>query len=282
MLLNWTKELLKRHDLRPNKRLGQNFLINEKTLQILIDAIEIKSGNIIVEVGAGVGTVTLALAKKAKSRTVEPGSTGARIIAVEKDKNLIPILKEVVRNYENVEIVHGDILKIENLEIENWKLVGNIPYYITAPLIRRFLEMKNAPEEMILMVQKEMAQRIAAYPPDMSILAVSVQIYATAQIISFVPKNSFWPQPNVDSAIIKIKNIKKPDADMETFFKVVKSGFSSPRKQLLNNLSHGLKITRDETKKWLAAAGIDESRRAETLMVIEWIKLAQCLKQNVV
>lgn len=271
MLLNWTKELLKKYNLHPNKRLGQNFLVEESIAEKILETAAIKNTDTVVEVGAGLGVITTELARRAK-----------KVIAVEKDKNLIPILKEVVRNYENVEIVHGDILKIENLEIENWKLVGNIPYYITAPLIRRFLEMKNAPEEMILMVQKEMAQRIAAYPPDMSILAVSVQIYATAKIISFVPKNSFWPQPNVDSAIIKIKNIKKPDADMDTFFKVVKAGFSSPRKQLLNNLSHGLKITRDKAKEWLAAAGVDESRRAETLTVNEWIKLAQGLKQTVV
>jgi len=268
MLLNWTKELLKKYNLHPNKRLGQNFLVEESIVEKLLEAAAIKNTDTVVEVGAGLGVITTELARRAK-----------KVIAVEKDKNLIPILRDTTRDLENVEIVEEDILKTPlDFHLSGFKLVGNIPYYITAPLIRRFLEMKNAPEEMILMVQREMAQRIAAYPPDMSILAVSVQVYASAEIVSFVPKNSFWPQPDVDSAIIKIKNIKKPDVDMETFFKVVKSGFSSPRKQLLNNLSHGLKITRDETKKWLAAAGIDESRRAETLTVPEWIKLAQCLK----
>jgi 16S rRNA (adenine1518-N6/adenine1519-N6)-dimethyltransferase len=161
-------------------------------------------------------------------------------------------------------------------KIGNWKLAGNIPYYLTAPLIRKFLEHKTPPSVMVLMVQKEMAQRICAKPPNMSILAVSVQIYANAEIIAYVPRNSFWPMPKVDSAIIKIT--PSPEliqelvqmqhgrvAFVQAFFGIVRAGFSNPRKQLGNNLP----------KELLKAAGIDATRRAETLSVEEWVELAK-------
>jgi len=280
------KSLLQKHNIHPNKRLGQNFLINKNVLKKLIDSAGVNKSDTIIEVGAGLGTITIELARSAK-----------KVIAVEKDKNLVPILEETTKDYKNIEILQGDILKIENLEIaapsavgaslaplgrDNWKLIGNIPYYITAPLIRKLLEFKNSPESISLMVQKEMAQRICASPSNMSILAVSVQLYAKPEIISYVPRSSFWPMPEVDSAIIRISRI---NANLKTntheFFKIVKAGFSSPRKQLANNLSRTLKIDMEETKKWLESVGIDPKRRAETLTVEEWSKLTKHTTRNI-
>jgi len=260
------KSLLQKHGAKPNKRFGQNFLINKNVLQKLIAAAEINKDDTVLEVGSGVGTITVELAKRAK-----------KVIAVEKDKNLVPILKETAQNLKNVEILKDDILKFSIYEIQNtkYKVIGNIPYYITAPLIRKFLEMDSPPKSMTLMVQKEMAQRICASPPNMSILAVSVQVYATPAIISYVPRSSFWPQPDVDSAILRISQIHVDmKTDLPGFFRIVRAGFSSPRKQLANNLSRILKIDMEKTKKWLKDAGIDPKRRAETLSVKEWLLLA--------
>jgi len=253
--------------------LGQNFLIDKNTLEKLVSAADINRGDTVIEVGPGIGTITAYLAKLAK-----------KVIAVEKDPSLVPILKDTTKGFKNIEIVIGDVLKIEKLKIDwkleigNWKLAGNIPYYLTAPLIRKFLEIDTPPESMTLMVQKEMAQRICAKPPDMSILAVSVQVYAKPEIISYVPRSSFWPEPEVDSTILRIvplidANKKLTNADL--FFRIVKSGFSSPRKQLINNLSNGLGISREQAEQWLLGAGIAPERRAETLTVEEWLLLAK-------
>jgi 16S rRNA (adenine1518-N6/adenine1519-N6)-dimethyltransferase len=225
------KELLSKNEARPSRGLGQNFLIDKNVLHKIIEAADLSESDIILEVGPGIGTLTQELATKVK-----------KVIAIEKDKTMVEILSAEggpASGWKNVEIIHGDILKIEKLEkFKNYKVVANIPYYLTSPLIRKFLESENQPKEIILMVQKEVAQRICAKPPHMSLLSVSVQFYAKAKIISYVSKNCFWPSPKIDSAIIKIKpkeNEEKIDSDL--FFKIVKAGFSQPRKQLVNNLT---------------------------------------------
>lgn len=229
------KEFLLKYDTRASKRLGQNFLIDKNILRKIIESADIKPTYTIIEVGPGIGTLTQALAEKS-----------GRVIAVEKDEKMIKILKETLKDYKNVEIIHGDILKTTKLQISNYKVVANIPYYLTSPLIRKFLERPNgypeSPESMVLMLQKEVAQRICAKPPNMSILAVSAQFYANAKIISYVSKNCFLPAPKVDSAVIKIIPHNKYNMPADLFFKIVKAGFSHPRKQLLNNLAAGLKL----------------------------------------
>ena len=269
------KKLLKKYNLRPSRRLGQNFLVDEKVLRKIIEAAELSKNDIVLEVGPGIGNLTVELAKSVK-----------KVIAVEKDQDLVRILKELLDCWKvrNVRIVEGDIRKIENckLKIENcYKVVANLPYYLTSPLIRKFLEASNAPKEMILMVQKEVAQRICAKPPKMSILAVSVQFYAKPEIISFVSKKSFWPQPKVDSAIIKIKpliNADKRLINADLFLKTVKTGFSQPRKQLANNLSNGLKMDKGKVKNWLLKNNIQPTQRAETLTIEDWLKLLKSYK----
>jgi len=260
------KELFKEHDIRPNKRLGQNFLIDQNILAKIIKAADVDHNDIVLEIGPGLGTLTKELIQRAK-----------KVIAVEKDKKLAALLEEALKDSSNLEIITADIRDIINkISLNSFKIVANLPYYITSPVIRMFLESKNPPQEMILMVQKEVGSRICASPPKMSLLAVSVQLYAQPNVAFRVPKESFWPQPKVDSSLIKIQNIKKPEnIDIEKFFRVVRAGFSSPRKQLANNLSSGLDLDREEIKKALIESNLDIQIRAQDLRIEDWKTLQE-------
>jgi 16S rRNA (adenine1518-N6/adenine1519-N6)-dimethyltransferase len=233
------KNILKKYSARPNETLGQNFLIDEAALAKIVEAAELSQNDVVLEVGPGTGILTKELAKRTK-----------KVIAVEKDPKMVEIIKQETKDYNNVEIIEGDILKLDNKEIEKlgpYKVVANIPYYLTSHLIRIFLEPSEVdpPTVMILLLQKEVAERICSTPPDMSLLSVSVQFYAEPKLIDYVPKESFWPVPKVDSAILKIVpqiNSERKNIDIKKFFKIVKAGFSQPRKQLLNNFSKSFKI----------------------------------------
>jgi len=258
------KELLLQYGASPLKGLGQNFLINPGVLQKIIDAADLKKEETVLEIGPGLGALTRELAQRAK-----------KVLAIEKDRKYAAILKETLNEYKNVQILHADALDFKPKET-NYKLIANLPYNITSAVIRKFLETENRPKEMVLMVQKEVARRICAGPPQMSLLAVSVRFYGEPRIMSFVSKGSFWPAPNVDSAILKIKIKKKTEAiEPGLFFKIVKAGFSAPRKQLTGNLTKRLGIPREITEKHLIKADITPSRRAETVSLDEWIRLAE-------
>jgi 16S rRNA (adenine1518-N6/adenine1519-N6)-dimethyltransferase len=274
-------------NFRPNKRLGQSFLIDQRAIQKVIKTADLHKDETVLEVGPGLGALTQELVKQA-----------GKVIAVEKDRRLAAKLKETLKDCSNVEIITGDVLGIlKGRALKNtalakavlfkarplgYKIVSNIPYYLTSPLIRMFLESDNLPQEMVLVIQKEVAQRICASPPKMNLLAVSVQFYAEPEIISYVPKESFRPQPTVDSAILKIAQIKKPGGiDIEKFFKVVKAGFFHPRKQLKNNLYKGLNIDKEEInhhtkdfgvviKRALVECGLPPQARAQNLSVEDW------------
>ncbi len=271
------KTILRKYGISPLRGLGQNFLIDKFALKKLISAAELKSGDAVLEIGPGIGALTKELAKRA-----------GKVFAIEKDSRLIGILKETLHGFDNVKIIRGDILKFGawklfgngDWEIGNFKVVANLPFYLTAPVIRKFLELEEAqPHEMVFIVQKEVAQRICAKPPEMSLLAVSVQFYAKPKIIAYVPKSSFWPQPKVDSAIIKIVphqfRIRISLQFCERFFKIVKAGFSQPRKQLANNLSKGLELDKTNVSRQLLKNTIRPEQRAETLTVNDWINLAK-------
>jgi 16S rRNA (adenine1518-N6/adenine1519-N6)-dimethyltransferase len=259
-----TKNLFQRRQIQPLKGLGQNFLADKGALKTIIEAADIKPDEVVLEIGPGTGVLTLELAKYAK-----------KVIAVEKDVRMCEILKKQLedQNIKNVEVIQNDILKYKTPDIK-YKVVANLPFYITAPVIKKLLEAENPPKEMVLMVQKEVGQRICAKPPDMTLLAVSVQFYAKPKIVDYVSKKSFWPRPKVDSAIIKITPTQKTGPS-DLFFKVVKAGFSHPRKQLINNLSTGLSLSRQQVTTWLQKNNIQPSQRAETLTVGDWIKLAK-------
>jgi 16S rRNA (adenine1518-N6/adenine1519-N6)-dimethyltransferase len=277
MDIRTVKKLLKNYGIYPSKRLGQNFLIDKDVFKKIIKAAELSEKDTVLEIGPGFGNLTLELAKKVK-----------KVIAIEKDKKMCQVANEFLnsKNIKNVKIINKDVLEISpksKLLTNNYKLVANLPYYITSPIIRKFLELKNPPESMVLMIQKEVAKRICEKPPRMSLLSVSVQFYAKPEIISFVSKKSFWPAPKVDSAIIKITPFSRTTIGTRKipallFFKIVKAGFSQPRKQLVNNLSRQLKKEKEKVKKWLIKNNIKPNQRAETLSIKDWKKLTKSLK----
>lgn len=262
-----TQNLLKKYHIRPSKGLGQNFLVDRTAVKEVVKAAGLKPGDTVLEIGPGLGILTKELAGKAK-----------RVIAVEKDRKMIGILEDTLNSFDNIEVIQGDILKTDLTLDKRYKVAANLPFYLTAPVIRKFLESRLPPKEMVFIIQKEVGQRICAKVPDMNLLAVSVQFYAEAEIISYISKESFWPQPKVDSAIIRIvpqSNSIRKNINTDLFFKIVKAGFSQPRKQLLNNFSKGLKIDRESIMAWLAENGVKPERRAETLSMEEWINLAK-------
>ena len=265
------KDLLVRYQLNPSKGLGQNFLIDPHAIQEMLTAAQIEPTDTILEIGPGLGALTQALAQKAR-----------KVIAIEKDQKMVNILQETLKDFKNVEIIYGDVLKLDTAYLmrkTDYKIVASLPYYITAPVIRKFLEMVEArPRTMVLVVQKEVAQRIRAKPLKMNILALSVQFYAVPKIIAYVKKTSFWPQPKVDAAILQILPLSTAyPVDPHKFFTVVKAGFSQPRKQLLNNLSTQLHLPRKQVEQWLQKNNIQPTQRAETLTIQNWIDLANTL-----
>jgi len=191
--------------------------------------------------------------------------------------------KELIKEVRNIEVAQGDILKILNSKLPTPnsynKVIANLPFYLTAPVIRKFLESDIQPKLMALIIQKEVAQRICAKIPDMNLLAISVQFYARPKIISYISKKSFWPQPKVDSTIIKITtDDRQSGINKDLFFKIVKAGFSQPRKQLINNLSKKLGIDKIKIESWLLKNDIQPEQRAETLTVKDWIKLTETIR----
>jgi 16S rRNA (adenine1518-N6/adenine1519-N6)-dimethyltransferase len=246
------KTILQKHNIHPKKYMGQNFLIDENILNKIIDSADLSTKDTVLEIGPGLGILTAELARKAK-----------RVIAVEKDKKMCEVLKDVLKEFKNTEIINADILKTKPVGFTNYKIVANIPYYLTSPIIRKFLEAKNRPDMIILMVQKEVAQRITAKPPHMNILSIAVQFYAEPKIIDYVLKNSFFPVPKVDSAIIKIIPKQIPEIDTEKFFTLIKKGFSAKRKMLKNNIPEAN----------LKKAGLNPGVRAENLSIDNWMKI---------
>jgi 16S rRNA (adenine1518-N6/adenine1519-N6)-dimethyltransferase len=282
-------KIFQEKDLKILKNLGQNFLIDKKILEKIIQFSDLKENDVVLEIGPGLGALTKKLAERCKT-----------VIAIEKDKKMAEILrKELVRWREkrkktntcllpeNITVINDDVLKInlEKLVKEHspsgkYKLISNIPYYITSPIIKLFLESSIQPEIIVLLVQKEVAERICASKGKLSMLALSVQIYGEPEVIDYVDKSSFYPEPKVASAILRIKNIKKefPSDYYKKIFRIIKIGFSSKRKKLVNNLSAGLRIEKKEAEKMLLDSRISPDARAQELELGDWEKLASSLQ----
>ncbi len=299
--------LLKKYGLRPRKGLGQNFLIDPFHLDKIIAAAELTPADLVLEIGPGPGSLTRLLAEAA-----------GHVIAVELDPALVNLLRQEYAYLKNLTIIEADILETDiqdlldphaptpplasspnlpipqspNLPISQslnlpvspsstpFKVVANLPYYITSAAIRHLLEATPQPQRLVFTLQKEVARRIVAEPGDMSILAVSVQLYGRAELVHHIPAGAFYPPPKVDSAVVRIDTYDQPPipvADVEQFFRVVKAGFGQKRKQLKNSLKSGLPHAAQAITGALEAAGIDPKRRAETLSLAEWGRLAECL-----
>ena len=252
LLINRTKSELRRLDLRAKKGLGQHFLVDERVLRRLISAAELTPSDTVVEVGSGLGVLTAELAKGA-----------GRVIAVEVDTRMAAALQETMGPWPNITIVNTDILESDPASllgvVTHYKVVGTLPYYIATAVLRHFLEARIKPYSMVITIQKEVAQAIVAPPGKMSLLSVSVQFYGKPTIVDYVPPQSFYPPPKVDSAIVRIDIYERPQVA------VVRGGFSAPRKQLRNSLALGLEIAPREAAALLEEAGIGPKRRAETL-----------------
>lgn len=267
--------LLKRHGLRADKSLGQNFLQDPLALEKIASAAEIRPTDSVLEIGPGLGSLTRYLAVSAKE-----------VVAVELDEKLIPPLKAVIAPYTNIRLVHGDILEFQPSELVNqpgYLVVANIPYYITSAIIRHLLENEPKPRRIVLTIQKEVADRICALPGDMSLLALSVQVYGKPRIAARIPAGAFFPAPKVDSAVLCLDVYQEPQIEkdlLNIFFKLIKAGFSQKRKTLRNSLSSGLHISPTETADLLTKVGIDPQRRAETLSIAEWQRLCEIIKSD--
>ena len=269
------RDTLRVYQIDPKRSLGQNFLRDLNYLNLIMEAAEIACDDSILEVGPGLGVLTHRLAAYAQ-----------QVVAIELDDRLIPVLRGLFGTREHVSIVHGDILESEPAGFfaepakPGYKIVANLPYYITSPVLRHLLEAQPAPELIVVMVQKEVAERICATPGDLSILAVSVQFYAEPEIICTVPATAFYPRPKVDSAILKLNVRAEPlfaDLDPHHFFRVVRAGFGQKRKQLLNSLAAGLHLSKNEARTALERAEIDPRRRAQTLAQDEWARLCRTI-----
>jgi|YNPBryantNP2012_1023418.scaffolds.fasta_scaffold17709_2 16S rRNA (adenine1518-N6/adenine1519-N6)-dimethyltransferase len=263
-------QLLRRYGLRPKKRLGQNFLVDGASLRKVVQTANLAPEENVLEIGTGLGSLTVLLAQAAH-----------QVVTVELDADLHPPLQEVLSPYPNVRLIHGDILQLDpaNLFAErraSFSVVANIPYYITAAILRHLLEGKQRPRQMILTLQLEVAQRICALPGEMSLLALSIHLYGTPSIVARIPAGAFYPKPKVDSAVLRLAVAEQPRlADTGLFFRLARAGFSQKRKTLRNALAGGLEIPVSQAVQMLEAAQIEPSRRAETLSLEEWGRLVE-------
>ena len=299
MVMN-VRRLLKEFDIQPKKSLGQNFLTDQRTLRRIVDAAELGPEDIVLEIGPGVGTLTRLLAAEA-----------GQVVAVELDQRLVEVLRQTLADLPNVEIVHGDILELNTADLLErymgsqllavdcqirrqvagsgdpaganydalslqYKVVANLPYYITSAILRHLLTAGVRPELMVVTVQLEVARRIIAEPGDMSLLAVSVQFYGRPRIVTRIKAGAFYPSPQVDSAVIRIDLDAHPVVevdDTDGFFQVVRAGFAQRRKQLRNALAAELALPASEVAQVLIRAGVNPKRRAQTLSIEEWARV---------
>lgn len=268
------KATLARLGLSPRKGLGQHFLVSTGAVAAILRAAEIGPDDMVVEVGPGLGVMTSELVQRAK-----------RVIAVELDQELAVAVERELGTAK-LKMVCADAREVDITELsggEPYKLVANLPYYAASPILRRFLESQHPPTRAVIMVQREVARNMAAQPGDMSLMSVGIQLYGRPRIVKNVPPASFYPPPNVTSAIVRIDVYPRPALaldDTESFFKVVRAGFSAPRKQLRNTLAQGLVIRAEEALALLEMAGVDPSRRPATLSLEEWGALYRSVQER--
>ncbi len=264
--------------LRPRKGLGQHYLTDPAILDGIVDAAELPPDAVVIEVGPGPGALTAALAPRV-----------GRLVAIELDDRLAPLLADLYQTWPQVQIVQGDALTFSPAQalglqegVAPYYVLGNIPYYITSPLLRHFLEAEPPPQRIVVTIQRDVAQRIVARPPQMSLLAVAVQLYARPRIVRTLPPGAFTPPPKVHSAVLRLDVRSQPLVAPEqrpTFFKVVRAGFGQKRKTLRNSLASGLHLPPRVIAQALLAAGLDPKQRAQELDIRQWLRLTQVLAE---
>jgi 16S rRNA (adenine1518-N6/adenine1519-N6)-dimethyltransferase len=282
-LLSKTKKLCQKHEIKPERKRGQNFLTSSEIYDLIVESAEITSDDLVLEVGPGLGFLTERLARAAK-----------QVVAVEFDERLAEITKKRMKDQgiRNVQVVSEDIMGVisnyqtpmteqfQLQEFQKYKIVANLPYQITSKFLKYVLTRPDKPETMTLMLQKEVAERIISVPPRMSLLSTSVQLYSVPKLLFGVSKKDFWPEPKVDSAVIQLKAISGPagkrskqKVDDKDLFRLIRMGYSAKRKMLKNNLAAGLKLETKEVEKRIIQAGFNAKVRAQELSVADWLKL---------
>lgn len=272
--MNEIMALMRRMGIDPKRSLGQNFLLDAGHLDKIVAAADLQPDDAVLEIGPGPGTLTTRLAAAAGD-----------VVAVELDDRLIALLQEEFADRPHVRIVHGDVLTLSPPALfaaptPRYKVVANLPYYITSAVLRHLLEAVPPPTLAVVLVQKEVAERICAGPGDLSLLAVSVQFYAEPKIVHRIPAGAFYPRPKVDSAVLRLDVRPQPavtSVPVDRFFAVVRAGFSQKRKQLANSLSGGLRLAKADVAAAMTAAGVDPARRAETVDLTEWERICLAL-----
>ncbi len=278
-----TKEVLAKYNMSAKKKFGQNFLIDANTLEGIVEAAGVTDSDCVLEIGPGIGTLTQYLAEAA-----------GRVVAVEIDKTLLPVLADTLSDYGNVTVINKDVLKVDIAEIAKEynegnpiKVVANLPYYITTPIIMKLFESGAPIESITVMVQKEVADRMSAEPgnKDYGSLSLAVGFYADAQPVLDVPPSSFIPQPNVGSAVVKLTRYTKPKVsvrDEKYMFEIIRTSFNQRRKTLSNSLSNNqnLRVSRQQVTDALAKMGIDEKARGETLSLSQFAELSDILQSS--
>ncbi|MBE5821896.1 MAG: 16S rRNA (adenine(1518)-N(6)/adenine(1519)-N(6))-dimethyltransferase RsmA [Clostridiales bacterium] len=277
-LENKTREIMRKYGVVAEKRLGQNFLIDENAIAEIVRSSNISNNDLIIEIGPGLGTLTEKLVEKA-----------GKVICIELDRRMISILEDRFKDCNNIQIIYGDILKInlkelleENSQFENVRVVANLPYYITTPIIMKLLEEKLNIDTITIMIQKEVADRIVALPggKDYGVLTLSTSYYASSEIVVQVSHEGFIPAPKVDSTVVLLKVYKKPIYDIKDetlLFNIIKGGFIQRRKMFANSIESCLKkynIDKETFKQILDKYDIDETRRAETLSMNDFINIS--------
>jgi len=277
--LSVIQNLCKKYGMTPRRDKGQNFLVDPEVLEDVVGVAALSKQDTVLEIGPGFGVLTQKLVEHA-----------GEVVALEADAVLARHITELFRDRKNLRVIHGDALRIDPHIRGSYKLVANIPYQITSRLLRIFLERPDHPDLLVLMIQKEVAERIVAEPGGMSLLSVMVQYYATPEIVRIVPRASFWPEPEVDSAILRIQphpipllkgeGVESPFSSKEKvgmrsedFFRIVRMGFASRRKQLVNNLAAGLKQSKEIIAAHLRLLGFVPTVRAQELSVDQWKEL---------
>ena len=270
------KAILRTLGITPSRRMGQNFLVDREVLAGIVDAADVQPGETVIEVGPGLGILTAALAEAV-------GASG-RVIAVELDKRLADYLQTAYAGAPHVTIIQQDILRATPGDLVGaapYVVVANMPYQITSAAFRHFLESPHPPERMTLLVQREVAQRIVAAPPEMSILAIAVQFFARPRIVLSVPPEAFVPRPEVHSVVLALESVPPPlpPERWRGFFALVQAGFGAKRKQIHNSLVERLRLPRETVSAFLEVAGIDAMRRAQTLTLDEWLSMERAAIQ---
>ncbi len=286
-LLDQTKYLIKKTGFQPNKLKGQNFCVNQLVIQKMVEIAQVSVRDTVLEVGPGFGFLTVELAQKAK-----------KVIAVELDSKLVKVLKKLEKVHQNLEIVEGNILRETRnplcetrvsrsaFRVPRYKIVANLPYSITSAFLKKFLTIESPPQSMTLLVQKEVAERICAKAGQMSLLAISVQLYGQPELIEVITRENFWPRPKVDSAILRINQIQPypflKQVSEKKFWQVVRSGFSAKRKQLHNNFKNSLHLNSKQVDDIFSQTGLNKRIRAQELTVNDWLKLAKSYQETII